>query len=208
MKRKISIVIMLIILSFTVISCGAKEYELTLTKNTQIENADDIVMTIKDKSDKELDLVIENKTDDEYVYGYVFELEVEKDENWYRVPFKDNVAFIEIGIILKPKSNNRDGVPIKYVADKLLDVDADIKVLFIISDGKPLAKPNYKDELAKKDLQNVVAEYSRNGINFFVAAIGNDRDVIKDIYGDNKFLDISNINTLPNRVSMILKNLV
>ena len=109
---------------------------------------------------------------------------------------------------IKPKSNNRDGVPIKYVADKLLDVDADIKVLFIISDGKPLAKPNYKDELAKKDLQNVVAEYSRKGINFFVAAIGNDRDVIKDIYGDNKFLDISNINTLPNRVSMILKNLV
>ena len=110
MKRKISIVIMLIILSFTVISCGAKEYELTLTKNTQIENADDIVMTIKDKSDKELDLVIENKTDDEYVYGYVFELEVEKDENWYRVPFKDNVAFIEIGIILKPKSNNNENI--------------------------------------------------------------------------------------------------
>lgn len=109
---------------------------------------------------------------------------------------------------ISPKSNNRDGVPIKYVADKLLDVEADIKVLFIISDGKPLAKPNYKDELAKEDLKSVISEYSRKGINFFVAAIGNDRDVIKDIYGENRFLDMSNINTLPNRISMILKNLV
>ncbi len=109
---------------------------------------------------------------------------------------------------ISPKSNNRDGVPIKFVADKLLDVDADIKVLFIISDGKPLARPNYKDELAKEDVKKIVSEYSRKGINFFVAAIGNDREVIKDIYGENRFLDISNINALPNRISMILKNLV
>ena len=41
---------------------------------------------------------------------------------------------------IAPKSNNRDGVSIKYVAEKLVKVDADIKVLFIISDGKPLIK--------------------------------------------------------------------
>lgn len=109
---------------------------------------------------------------------------------------------------ISAKSNNRDGVPIKYVAEKLLKVDADIKVLFIISDGKPLAKPNYKDELAKEDLRSIISEYSRKGIHLFVFAIGNDRDVIKDIYGEHRFLDISNINTLPNRISIILKNLL
>ncbi|WP_052951932.1 vWA domain-containing protein [Paraclostridium benzoelyticum] len=109
---------------------------------------------------------------------------------------------------ISAKSNNRDGVPIKYASEKLLKVDADIKVLFIISDGKPLAKPNYKDELAKEDLRSIISEYSRKGIHLFVFAIGNDRDVIKDIYGENRFLDISNINTLPNRISIILKNLL
>lgn len=109
---------------------------------------------------------------------------------------------------ISAKSNNRDGVPIKYAAEKLLKVDADIKVLFIISDGKPLAKPNYKDELAKEDLRSIISEYSRKGIHLFVSAIGNDRDVIKDIYGEHRFLDISNINTLPNRISIILKNLL
>lgn len=109
---------------------------------------------------------------------------------------------------ISAKSNNRDGVPIKYAAEKLLKVDADIKVLFIISDGKPLAKPNYKDELAKEDLRSIISEYSRKGIHLFVFAIGNDRDVIKDIYGEYRFLDISNINTLPNRISIILKNLL
>ncbi|WP_195335356.1 vWA domain-containing protein [Paraclostridium bifermentans] len=109
---------------------------------------------------------------------------------------------------ISAKSNNRDGVPIKYAAEKLLKVDADIKVLFIISDGKPLAKPNYKDELAKEDLRSIISEYSRKEIHLFVSAIGNDRDVIKDIYGEHRFLDISNINTLPNRISIILKNLL
>ena len=109
---------------------------------------------------------------------------------------------------ISAKSNNRDGVPIKYAAEKLLKVDADIKVLFIISDGKPLAKPNYKDELAKEDLRSIISEYSRKGIHLFVSAIGNDRDVIKDIYGEHRFLDISNMNTLPNRISIILKNLL
>ena len=136
-----------------------------------------------------------NNTEDVSIYSYS-DFDNQDKDDCYRL------------MKISPKSNNRDGVSIKYVAEKLLKVDADIKVLFIISDGKPLAKPNYKDELAKEDLKRVISEYSRKGINFFVAAIGNDRDVIKDIYGQNKFLDISNINELPNRISMILKNLL
>ncbi|MCC3868913.1 vWA domain-containing protein [Terrisporobacter mayombei] len=144
------------------------------------------------------------------VYGDTADLSNTEDVSIYSYSDFDNQDKDDCYRMMQisPKSNNRDGVPIKYVAEKLLKVDADIKVLFIISDGKPLAKPNYKDELAKRDLKNVVSEYSRKGINFFVAAIGNDRDVIKEIYGDNRFLDISNINTLPNRISMILKNLL
>ena len=136
-----------------------------------------------------------NNTEDVSIYSYS-DFDNQDKDDCYRM------------MQISPKGNNRDGVSIKYVAEKLLKVDADIKVLFIISDGKPLAKPNYKDELAKEDLKSVISEYSRKGINFFVAAIGNDRDVIKDIYGQNKFLDISNINELPNRISMILKNLL
>ena len=136
-----------------------------------------------------------NNTEDVSIYSYS-DFDNQDKDDCYRM------------MQISPKGNNRDGVSIKYVAEKLLKVDADIKVLFIISDGKPLAKPNYKDELAKEDLKRVISEYSRKGINFFVAAIGNDRDVIKDIYGQNKFLDISNINELPNRISMILKNLL
>lgn len=136
-----------------------------------------------------------NNTEDVSIYSYS-DFDNQDKDDCYRM------------MKISPKSNNRDGVSIKYVAEKLLKVDADIKVLFIISDGKPLAKPNYKDELAKEDLKSVISEYSRKGIHFFVAAIGNDRDVIKGIYGQNKFLDISNINELPNRISMILKNLL
>ena len=144
------------------------------------------------------------------IYGDTADLNNREDVSIYSYSDFDNQDKDDCYRMMQisPKSNNRDGVPIKYVAEKLLKVDADIKVLFIISDGKPLAKPNYKDELAKEDLKNLVSEYSRKGINFFVAAIGNDRHVIRDIYGDNRFLDISDINTLPNRISMILKNIL
>ena len=144
------------------------------------------------------------------IYGDTADLSNREDVSIYSYSDFDNQDKDDCYRMMQisPKSNNRDGVPIKYVAEKLLKVDADIKVLFIISDGKPLAKPNYKDELAKEDLKNLVSEYSRKGINFFVAAIRNDRHVIRDIYGDNRFLDISDINTLPNRISMILKNIL
>lgn len=143
------------------------------------------------------------------IYGDTADLTESEDVSIYSYSDFDNQDNDDCYRMMQisPKSNNRDGVPIKYVAEKLLNIDADIKVLFIISDGKPLAKPNYKDELAKEDLNNVLGEYSRKGINFFVAAIGNDREAIKDIYGNNRFLDITNINTLPSRISMILKNL-
>lgn len=144
------------------------------------------------------------------IYGDTADISDREDVSIYSYSDFDNQDKDNCYRMMKisAKSNNRDGVPIKYASEKLLKVDADIKVLFIISDGKPLAKPNYKDELAKEDLRSIISEYSRKGIHLFVFAIGNDRDVIKDIYGENRFLDISNINTLPNRISIILKNLL
>lgn len=144
------------------------------------------------------------------IYGDTADISDREDVSIYSYSDFDNQDKDDCYRVMQisAKSNNRDGVPIKYAAEKLLKVDADIKVLFIISDGKPLAKPNYKDELAKEDLRSIISEYSRKGIHLFVSAIGNDRDVIKDIYGEHRFLDISNINTLPNRISIILKNLL
>ncbi|MFR3911910.1 MAG: immunoglobulin-like domain-containing protein [Clostridium paraputrificum] len=54
------------------------------------------------------------------------------------VPFKDNVAFIEIGIILKPKSNNNENIKLDTCFGEL-------------KKGKyRIVKEFYKDEEKKK----------------------------------------------------------
>lgn len=107
-----------------------------------------------------------------------------------------------------PRSNNRDGIAIRLMAERLLTVEADIKLLFVISDGKPRALTDYTGNKAEEDMKNIISEYTRKGITFFAAAIGQDKEVIKHIYGGERFLDISNLNLLPNRISIILKNLL
>jgi hypothetical protein len=109
---------------------------------------------------------------------------------------------------ISPKNNNRDGAAIKIMSERLLTVDADIKLLFIISDGQPMALPDYSGENAEEDMKKIVSEYTRKGITFFAAAIGQDKEVIKRIYGEERFLDISDLNNLPNRLAIILKNIL
>lgn len=104
------------------------------------------------------------------------------------------------------RSNNRDGMAIKILSDKLLKSTAKTKLLISISDGQPKAMPNYTGELAVSDMRSTIKEYTRKGITFLAAAIGDDKEIIENIYGENCFLDISDLNKLPaNLVSIIAR---
>lgn len=82
-----------------------------------------------------------------------------------------------------------------------------IKLLIVISDGRPNGT-NYGGRSAIKDMQDIVKKYKKKGIQTFAAAIGNDKDVIKSIYGD-EFLDISDLSKLPKAmVSLVKKRIV
>ena len=63
-----------------------------------------------------------------------------------------------------------------------------MKILTLISDGSPYAV-NYGGETAKADLRMAKQELHKMGVTLFSAAIGDDREVIEDIYGDS-FLNI------------------
>jgi nitric oxide reductase activation protein len=114
----------------------------------------------------------------------------------------DNDRYRLMGI--QARSNNRDGAAIQFVAERLLRTDADVKLLIIISDGQPQAT-GYHGSAAEKDMQSIVREYTRKGITFLAAAIGNDKDAIRRIYGADRFLDISNLEELPKVLTMLVK---
>lgn len=82
-----------------------------------------------------------------------------------------------------------------YVGEKLLQRPEKHKILTIISDGFPNAN-YYRGEEAKRDLLKIKKNLTKKGVTFLAAAIGADKDAIRNIY-EEAFLDISDIEKLP-----------
>jgi len=113
---------------------------------------------------------------------------------------KDKYRLTDIGA----RGCNRDGAALRYTAERLMTRPEEAKVLILISDGQPNGDYGYNGELAKADLRGIQKEYTKKGVCFCAAAIGDDKDVIKDIYGD-AFLDVSTLKQLPSKLMKVLE---
>ncbi|QRG70610.1 nitric oxide reductase activation protein NorD [Brevibacillus choshinensis] len=109
---------------------------------------------------------------------------------------------------IRARSNNRDGMALRIMAERLSGSPQKTKLLISISDGQPKAMDDYAGSYAVTDMQQTIQEYERRGIAFLAAAIGQDKDVISEIYGNERFLDITNLQEFPARlVRMIARYL-
>ena len=106
---------------------------------------------------------------------------------------------------IETDNSNRDGYAI-YAASELLGKRAETdKILLIISDGQP-ADIGYGGDAAAEDIRQIVKNANRQyGIETIAAAIGDDKDRIKKIYG-NGYLDISDLSKLPKALAKILRD--
>ncbi len=124
--------------------------------------------------------------------------------DWEERGLNDKYALMAIQSI----SNNRDGMALRILADKLAKAPQMTKLLISLSDGQPKAMPDYTGSAAMDDMKQVIRDYSRQGILFLAAAIGQDKETICEIYGQNRFIDITDLGQLPARlVQMIAKYL-
>ncbi|WP_134685800.1 vWA domain-containing protein [Brevibacillus migulae] len=105
---------------------------------------------------------------------------------------------------IRARSNNRDGMALRIMAERLAVSPQQTKLLISISDGQPKAMDDYTGSYAMKDMRQTIEEYERKGITFLAAAIGQDKDVISEIYGDERFLDITNLHELPAKLVRII----
>lgn len=104
---------------------------------------------------------------------------------------------------ISARSSNRDGAALRFVAEQLVKRPEDFKMLILVSDGQP-ADWGYSGTAAEEDLRGIKQEYKRKGITFIAAAIGDDKENIKRIYGDS-FLDITDLNKLPVKLTEVVK---
>ena len=107
---------------------------------------------------------------------------------------------------ISARSSNRDGVALRYVAERLSHRSEDVKLLILVSDGQP-ADSGYWGTAAEEDLRGIKQEYQRKGILFVAAAIGSDKENIERIYGDS-FLDITDLTKLPVKLAGVIKRFI
>jgi nitric oxide reductase activation protein len=105
---------------------------------------------------------------------------------------------------IRARSNNRDGMALRLIAERLAVAPQQTKLLISISDGQPKAMDDYTGGYAVQDMQQTIAEYERKGVAFLAAAIGQDKDVISHIYGNERFMDITDLKAFPARLVRVI----
>ncbi len=105
---------------------------------------------------------------------------------------------------ISARSSNRDGAALIFAAEQLLKRPEEKKLLILISDGQPAAY-GYMGEAACEDLRGIKKYYRKRNVELIAAAVGDDKDVIEEIYGDG-FLDISDLARLPERLVNVVMN--
>ena len=109
---------------------------------------------------------------------------------------------------MQARSNNRDGMALRIIADRLLQAPQSTKLVISISDGQPKAMPDYTSEIAARDMKNTLCEYRHKGVQFLAAAIGQDKEAICELYGAENTLDITDLKQLPTRLVQVIARLL
>ncbi|MGD9850828.1 MAG: nitric oxide reductase activation protein NorD [Nitrospirales bacterium] len=108
---------------------------------------------------------------------------------------------------IKPRQQNRDGAAIRHATCRLLEQAAKVRLLVLLSDGKPL-DDDYTDEYALEDTKMALREARLKGIHPFCITIDQAAtDYVKRMYGDVGYLVVDEIDSLPTRLPKIYQRL-
>lgn len=99
---------------------------------------------------------------------------------------------------------NRDGYALRFLAERLMTQHTEVKLLLIISDGKP-NHYGYSSDNAFEDLSSIKREYRNKDVITIAAAIGDDKSTIEHIYGKEAFLDVTDLNELSRNLVSVIK---
>lgn len=120
--------------------------------------------------------------------------------DWDEPKLNDKYTLMTIQSI----SNNRDGMALRILSEKLEKAPQKTKLLISLSDGQPKAMPDYTGTVAAADMKQAISEYRRKGILYLAAAIGQDKETICEIYGQEQFVDITDLKQLPARLVQVI----
>ncbi|MCG3114538.1 MAG: VWA domain-containing protein [Candidatus Manganitrophus sp. SA1] len=108
---------------------------------------------------------------------------------------------------IEAAAQNRDGAAIRHAVRKLAAQPSKVKVLALISDGKPL-DDQYSGSYSTADTKTALREAKRRGIHPYCITVDREGpEYLRGMYGEVGYLVIDQIETLPMKLPQIYKRL-
>ena len=109
---------------------------------------------------------------------------------------------------ITPQEYTRMGPPVRHATKILQEVDAKVRLLIILSDGKPEDYDDYKGEYAIEDTRHALIEAKTVGIHPFCITIDQQaHDYNAHMYGEVNYIFLDKVSDLPLRMPAIYRNL-
>jgi len=109
---------------------------------------------------------------------------------------------------ISPMDYTRMGPPIRHFTRVLKDLDARVKLLILLTDGKPEDYDDYKGEYAIEDTRHALIEAKAVSIHPFCISIDKEaQDYLGHLFGDINYTFINDVKKLPLRVPQIYRTL-
>jgi nitric oxide reductase NorD protein len=108
---------------------------------------------------------------------------------------------------VKPLQQNRDGAAIRHATHRLIQQAAKVRLLILISDGKPLDDA-YADEYSLEDTKMALREARLQGVHPFCITIDQaPTDYVKRMYGEIGYVVVDEVDSLPTKLPKIYQRL-
>ncbi|MDF1528790.1 MAG: nitric oxide reductase activation protein [Sedimenticola sp.] len=109
---------------------------------------------------------------------------------------------------IEPQDYTRMGFAIRHLTQVLQETDAKTRILITLSDGKPDDYDSYRGEYGIEDTRRALIEARRGGIHPYCITIDEEaRDYLPHLYGPAAYSVISEVRSLPLKVSDIYRRL-
>jgi nitric oxide reductase NorD protein len=148
--------------------------------------------------------------DDYAIYG--FSGSGREDSQFYVVKelgekYDDRVKGRIGGIYARQKT--RMGPAIRHATRRLVAADAAVKLMILLTDGKPYDSDTYQDnKYAQEDTQVALREARREKIHLFCVTVDQEAaDYLPHMYSDANFVIIDDIRTLPHKLPQLYRRL-
>ena len=102
---------------------------------------------------------------------------------------------------IMPKEYTRMGPPIRHLTRKLLESPGKVRLLVVISDGKPEDYDDYKGEYAIEDTRKALLEAKGLGIHPFCITIDKSaHEYLRHMFGQGNYIFVNSVKSLPAKM--------